>query len=93
MLNSKNEWTRALKYKKPIVPLLLHHDAEIPFQLENRQYIDFTDDFDVALARLRTHLVWLKSPEGKLRALKDRLMDAELSTDILDRFVHPPLSV
>ena len=73
----KNEWSRAMKYKRTIIPILLHEDAEIPFQLENRQYIDCVGDFDTALAKLRDHLQRLKSPEGKLQTLKDRLMDAE----------------
>src|SRR5882672_7775835 len=29
----KAEWTRALRYKKPIVPLKLHRDTELPFRL------------------------------------------------------------
>jgi tetratricopeptide (TPR) repeat protein len=71
------EWTRALKYKKPIIPLRLHADAELPFRLEPRQYIDFTGNFDAALAQLRNHLQWLSSPAGVLQSLQDRLADAK----------------
>ncbi len=71
------EWTRALKYKKPVIPLRLHADAELPFRLEPRQYIDFTGNFDSALAQLRAHLQWLSSPAGVLQSLKDRLADAK----------------
>jgi len=78
----KNEYARAMKYKKPIIPILLHADAELPFQLENRQYIDFTSDFHASLAQLRNHLQWLDSPEGQLQALKDRLMDAQRALQI-----------
>src|SRR5262249_55783884 len=60
----KREWTRAFKYKIPIVPLLLHHDAEIPFRLEGRECINFTGNFNQALARLRLHFDWLASPAG-----------------------------
>jgi tetratricopeptide (TPR) repeat protein len=72
----KAEWTRALKYKKPIVPILFHRDAEAPFRLGTRQHVDFTGEFDSALAGLRNHLRWLASPEGVLRVLQDRLADA-----------------
>jgi len=63
----KNEWTRALKYKRPIVPIRLHVDAEMPFRLGNRQFIDFSTDSSAGLAQLRAHLKWLSSPEGKFR--------------------------
>lgn len=72
----KLEWTRALKYKKAIVPILLQPEAEMPFRLGSRQYIDFTGDFDTGLAKLRICLRWLTSPEGVLESLKDRLEDA-----------------
>ena len=72
----KQEWTRALTYKKPVVPLRLHADAELPFRLEPRQFIDFSSDVAVGLAKLRTHLQWLDSPAGQLAALQDRLADA-----------------
>jgi hypothetical protein len=81
----KKEWARALKYKKPIDPLLLDRGAEIPFRLEGRQYIDFTGDLNVRIARLRRHLQWLASPEGELQTLKvrpkDTERDLELATD------------
>jgi tetratricopeptide (TPR) repeat protein len=73
----KNEWTWALRCKKPIVPLRYHPGAVLPFRLGNYQYIDFTETFDQALARLRNHLHWLGSPAGELRALEDRLAYAK----------------
>lgn len=73
----KQEWTYALRYKKPVVPLLFERDAEMPFRLEPRQYIDFTGDWDAAVAQLRRYLHWLTSDEGILSTLKERLFDAE----------------
>jgi TIR domain len=73
----KREWTQALKYRKPVIPLRLHRDAELPFRLEPRQYIDFSDGFESGLARLRNHLQWLSGPEGVLQTLKDRWADAK----------------
>src|SRR5689334_3119377 len=73
----KREWIRALKYKKPVIPLRFDRGAELPFRLDPREYVDFTDSFDVALAKLRNHLTWLDTPEGVLQALKVRLADAE----------------
>jgi hypothetical protein len=72
----KREWTRALKHNKPVIPLRLHADAELPFLLEPRQYIDFSTDFAAALKHLRGHLLWLSEPAGVLQTLKDRLADA-----------------
>lgn len=73
----KAEWVRALKYKKPIIPLRVHREAELPFRLGSREYINFTSSFDTALARLRKHLSWMDSPAGQLQVLKDRLEDAQ----------------
>lgn len=73
----KNEWVRALKYKKPVIPLLLERDAELPLRLGSREYIKFTDSFDSGLARLRKQLVWMDSAPGQLQALKYRLADAQ----------------
>jgi len=73
----KNEWTRALKYKKPIVPIRLHAEAEMPFRLGSRQFIDFSTDSSAGLAKLRTHLKWLSSPKGKIQTLQDQLADAK----------------
>jgi tetratricopeptide (TPR) repeat protein len=73
----KDEWTRALSYKKPVIPLRVHPGAELPFRLQSRQIIDFTGPFDAALAKLSNNLRWLASPEGKLQATKRRLGDAQ----------------
>jgi tetratricopeptide (TPR) repeat protein len=73
----KHEWVRALKYKKPVIPVRLHSDAELPFRLGSREYVRFDGPFDFAVARLRKHLTWMDSPEGELQAIKDRLSDAE----------------
>jgi tetratricopeptide (TPR) repeat protein len=73
----KQEWSRALAYKKTIIPVKLHADAEMPFRLGTRQHIDFSGDFDSALAKLRKHIRWMASPAGTLQAMKDRLVDAQ----------------
>lgn len=73
----KDEWDRALRYKKPILPLLFDLDAEVPFRLGSREYIDFTGSFDAALARLRNHLRWMDTPEGQLQHLRYRHADAQ----------------
>jgi hypothetical protein len=73
----RHEWARALRYKKPIIPLLFDAEAEIPLRLESRQYLDFTEDDEAPLARLREHMRWRSSPEGLLQGLKERLLDAQ----------------
>jgi tetratricopeptide (TPR) repeat protein len=73
----KDEWVRALKYKKPVIPLRFHRDAELPLRLGSRQYIDFTGSVAAALDRLRDHLGWMDTPAGDLQILKERLADAE----------------
>jgi hypothetical protein len=73
----KGEWTRALKYKKPVIPLRFDRKAELPFRLQPREYIDFTGSVGAALTRLRKHLEWMDTPAGALQALKERLADAE----------------
>ena len=71
----KREWALALRHNKPVIPLLFHREAELPFLLEPRQYIDFSKDFAAGLMSLRDHLLWLASPAGVLQTLKDRLAD------------------
>jgi tetratricopeptide (TPR) repeat protein len=73
----KPEWIRALKYKKPLIPLRFHRDAELPFRLEPREYVDFTRSVEAALTRLREHLDWLGTPAGALQGLRERVADAE----------------
>lgn len=72
----KQEWAGALRYQKPVIPLLLDPDAEPPFQLASRHYIDATGDFDLAVAEVRRQLLWRQTPAGVLESLQDRLADA-----------------
>jgi tetratricopeptide (TPR) repeat protein len=69
------EWIRALKYKKPIIPLIVHSDAELPFQLEPRVPIVFGET-EVGLARLREHVRWRATPAGLLHTMNEQLKDA-----------------
>ena len=77
----KREWTRARRYKKPIIPILLQREAEMPFRLDPRQHVDFSRDFDAGLTQLRQNLVWRASPDGVLRELQYQLADAERDLD------------
>src|SRR5262249_30505627 len=74
---AKSEWVWALKYKKPVIPLRFDADAELPFRLGSRQFLDFSDDFDAGLARLRTYLDSVGSPPWMLQDLRDQLAEAE----------------
>lgn len=71
----KQEWSRAMKYKKPIIPLRLEADAEMPFRLGSRQYIDFRD-FTPAVAQLRRHLMWMSTQEATLSEMRLNLAEA-----------------
>jgi tetratricopeptide (TPR) repeat protein len=74
---TNEEWAFALKYKKPIIPLRLHKETDLPFGLGRRQWIDFTGEFEHGLAQLRKRLADLDSPKGQLQLMRDRLADAE----------------
>lgn len=75
--NCKTELTFALRYKKPIVPLLIQKKAEQPFLLGTREWIDFTEGFDAGLAKLRKLLRELNEPKGILREMQYLLGDAK----------------
>jgi tetratricopeptide (TPR) repeat protein len=74
----KHEWTHALRYKKPIIPLHLDPTAEPPLRLNTRQWLEVSrDDLAQVSAALRRHWNWLSSPGGQLRLLEERLEEAE----------------
>ncbi|QDU39615.1 Tetratricopeptide repeat protein [Maioricimonas rarisocia] len=73
----KSEWLWALKYKKPVVPLLLHSGLEPPFLLGARQMLDCTRGAVEAVPRLRDHLLWLDTDEGRLEEVRLLLSAAQ----------------
>jgi hypothetical protein len=73
----KQEWSQALKYKKPVIPLLVHQGAHPPFRLQDRQYLDFSGDRGEALGKLAAHLAWIETPAGHLQEVKNLLADAQ----------------
>jgi len=72
-----HEWVQALKYKKPLVLVRAHGDAELPFLLNTRHFIDFSADFESGLTRLRQYLGRLNTDEVRLHMLNERLADAK----------------
>lgn len=73
----KNEYGWALKCKKPVIPLRADADAELPFRLLSRQWVDFSGGFDTGLARLRLYLDSVGSPAWVLQELRNQLTEAE----------------
>jgi len=71
------ELARAVQCKKYIIPLRLHRDAPAPFLLGTRQWLEVSGEFHAAVAGLRDHLQWVKSPDGRIRQLRYQLADAE----------------
>jgi tetratricopeptide (TPR) repeat protein len=72
------DWRRALRYKKPIIPLRIDPEVEPPFALDGRDPISFTDTSNLKhnVERLKEHLAWLNTPAGQLQQLQQRLGDA-----------------
>ncbi len=66
----KDEWARALQYKKPVVVVRAVDDQELlaPLRLATRHHLDFASDFRQALAQLRRYV--------RLRATKPRHLTA-----------------
>jgi tetratricopeptide (TPR) repeat protein len=73
----KAEWALALRCKKPVIPLRVDAGAELPFRLSSREYIDFTGEFNVGLARLRKYLDGVGGPDWVLQDLRNQLREAE----------------
>jgi hypothetical protein len=72
----RHELSRAIRYKKPVVPLLIHPRCETPLHLEGRHHIDFTGGFETAFEAVCRRLEWYGSPAGIAALLEDRLEDA-----------------
>lgn len=83
-----DEWKLALEYKKPVIPTSFHKNVDLSQHrcLKNCQYIDFSEDFYIGLAKLRLELALLNSPERRLKTLKYLLKYTECEL----RFFNDP---
>jgi tetratricopeptide (TPR) repeat protein len=73
----RNEVLRALKHRKPVIPLLFYPNLEVPVSLQKTQYIDFVDNFEAGLKELYRYLKWKQTPEGQLQYLTQQLYSLE----------------
>ena len=81
----QDDWERALKHGKPVIPIGAHDDAELPFRLGSRAIVDFGTDFDEGVRLLRRQLTATNTDEGRLRQWRHRLADLERER----RFAEP----
>lgn len=71
------EWSRALTFKKPIVPLI-YKETLLPLLLEQREYISLLESAEKGMAELLKYLKFLQTPEGEIRILQSRYDDFAL---------------
>lgn len=73
-LDCSVEWSRALRFKRPIL-LLLCADVLSPVRLAGLPSLDFKKDFEQAFRKLTKQLMWMRSSTGELQTLRYRLDD------------------
>lgn len=75
----KTEWAFALGNARPVIPLRFDERAHLPFRLVSREFIDFVDSFSGGVERLRSHLSWMDTAEGRRHEIRRQLEDSERS--------------
>ena len=73
----KPEWAWALKYKKPVIPLRVDADADLPFGCRHGSTSTSAPASRVGLAKLRLYLGGMGSPRWVLQDLRNQLTEAE----------------
>lgn len=82
--NCHDEWSRALSFKKPVLPLMVIQTIP-PMRLHRFQYVDFTGNFEPAIEKLLEHLEFMQTAEGELQGLRDRMKDLHQQAKESDR--------